>query len=66
MDPAVAIALKLGLEALIQLWATHTNKPAGWKPSAEDWAALDAEVDAATPEARLALAQLRAAQFNGN
>jgi hypothetical protein len=63
MNAATAIAIKLGLEALIQLWATHANKPAGWKPTAADWAELDAEVDAATPEARLLLAQIRAAQF---
>ena len=63
MDAATALALKLGLEALIAIWANRANKPPGWKPTAEDWAALDAEVEAATPEARLALAQLRAAQF---
>jgi hypothetical protein len=63
MTPAAALAIKLGIESLISLWATHANKPPGWKPDAKDYAELDAAVDAATPEARLALAQLRAAQF---
>ena len=63
MNAATAIAIKLGIDALLSIWATHANKPPGWKPTAKDWAELDAEVDAATPEARLALAELRAAQF---
>ena len=63
MDPATALAIKLGIDALISIWAAHANKPAGWKPGPADWAALDAEVDAATPAARLALAELRAIQF---
>ena len=63
MNPATALAIKLGIESIISIWASHANKPPGWTPTAEDWAALDAEVDAATPEARLALAQLRATQF---
>jgi len=63
MNAATAIAIKLGIDALIQIWATHANKPPGWKPTSDDWLELDRDVEAATPEARFKLAQLRAAQF---
>jgi hypothetical protein len=57
MNPAALPLIKLGLDTLISLWAIHENKPPGWKPSAEDWAKLRAEVDAATPENVLARAK---------
>ena len=63
MNAATAIALSLGAEHLIRLWAALENKPPGWVPSEQDWTELDTEVLNATPEARLALARLRAAQF---
>jgi hypothetical protein len=63
MNASTALALKLGIDAIITLWAQHANKPPGWKPTPQDWAELDAEVNAATPEARFVLAKLRAARF---
>lgn len=51
MTPTQLSLIALGLDALIQLWANHANKPAGWKPTAEDWQKLADEVNAATPEA---------------
>jgi len=63
MNAATAIAIKLGIESLLAIWANHAGKPPGWKPGPEDWLALDVEVENASPEARLALAKLRAAQF---
>jgi hypothetical protein len=63
MNPAALTLIKLGLDTLIQLWAIHANKPAGWKPSPEDWAALRAEVLASTPEAILNEAILNEAKL---
>lgn len=60
MNAATALAIGSGLEFLINLWARMENKPEGWKPSREDWEKLDAEVVAATPEARYLLAVARA------
>ena len=51
MNPASLAYIKLGLDALIKLWAIHANKPPGWEPSAADWAELRAQVMADTPEA---------------
>lgn len=51
MNPTQLALLQLGLDALVKLWANHSGKPQGWKPTAEDWAALESEVLAATPEA---------------
>ncbi len=51
MNPTQFALLKLGLDALISIWANHANKPPGWKPSPEDWQKLADEVNAATPEA---------------
>ena len=63
MNPATALAIKAGLDTIISIWGALENKPKGWEPSEADWASLDAEVDAATPEARFALAKLRAARL---
>lgn len=60
MNPQTVIALGAGIDFLLKLWAHLENKPEGWKPTAEDWAALDAEVAGATPEARYLLAVARA------
>jgi len=59
VNPQALSLIALGLDALIRLWATHTNKPAGWTPTAEDWAQLKADVLAATPEAELEAAKKR-------
>lgn len=63
MNPATAIAIKAGLDTILNIWAALERKPEGWKPTVADWAALDNEVEAATPESRLLLAKLRAEQF---
>ena len=63
MNAATAILIKLGIDSLIGLWANHANKPPGWKPEPSDWLELEVAVNEATPEARLQLAKLRAAQF---
>jgi hypothetical protein len=63
MNASTAIALKLGADTLIRLWAILENKPEGWKPTEKDWDDLDTEALNATPEQRLMLAQIRAAQF---
>jgi len=65
MNAGTAVLIKLGIDALIGLWANHAGKPPGWTPSAQDWADLADEVNNATPEERLRLAKLRAAQFTG-
>lgn len=65
MNPATAIAIKAGSDFLITLWRELENKPAGWTPTPEDWAELDKEVAAATPEARYLLAVARAKLFTG-
>ena len=59
MNPTLAL-IALGLDALIKLWANHTGKPADWEPTPEDWAALKAQVAAATPEAEMEAARKRA------
>lgn len=59
MTPQALSLIALGLDALIKLWALHENKPAGWKPSPEDWAKLREEVEAATPQAELEAAKKR-------
>jgi hypothetical protein len=59
MNPAALSLIALGLDALIKLWANHTGKPVDWQPSAQDWADLKAQVDAATPEAEKAAARAR-------
>jgi len=64
MNAATAILIKLGIDSLIGLWANHAGKPPGWKPGPEDWLSLEVQAQEATPEARLKLAQLRAAQFS--
>lgn len=51
MNPAILPLIKVGLDALIQIWAAHTNKPHGWVPTAADWAELQRDVAASTPEA---------------
>ena len=58
MTPTLSL-IALGLDALINLWATHTGKPVDWEPTAQDWADLKAQVDAATPEAMKAEARKR-------
>lgn len=47
------------LNTVIQLWANHANKPPGWEPSAQDYADMRSQVDAATPEAMKAAARVR-------
>lgn len=40
MNPIVAAAITQGIAALVEIWRVHANKPAGWEPTAEDWAEL--------------------------
>ena len=40
MNPIVAAAVTQGIAALVEIWRVHANKPAGWEPTAEDWAEL--------------------------
>lgn len=40
MNPIVAAAVTQGIAALVEIWRVHANKPAGWEPTAEDWADL--------------------------
>ena len=47
MEGLIITAINVG----IQLWAEHTGKPEGWKPTPQDLADILAQVDAATPEA---------------
>lgn len=63
MNAATALAIKAGLDTIISIWGALERKPQGWEPSESDWASLETAVDEATPEARLALARLRAAKF---
>ena len=46
MDAASAALVTGGIAqsivALVNLYATHTNKPEGWKPTEADWAEIDA------------------------
>lgn len=63
MSTSTAIVIKAGVDILISIWGALENKPAGWEPSEQDWQNQLDEVDAATPEARLALAKLRALKF---
>ena len=48
-----------GIDALIGIWANHTGKPEGWKPSAQDVDDLLAQIDAASPAAEKAEARAR-------
>ena len=59
MNPATLALIAMGLDALLKLWAQHTNKPADWKPTPQDWLDLMAQIDAATPEAEKAAASAR-------
>lgn len=43
MDPATAALVATGINALLQVWANHKNKPPGWKPSPEDWSEIETE-----------------------
>ncbi len=56
----LALPIILGLiDGGFKLLANHLGKPEGWKPSQEEWDALNAEVAAATPEAVKADARTR-------
>ena len=48
-----------GINTLIQIWAEHSNKPEGWKPTPQDLTDFLAQVDAATPEAEKQAARSR-------
>lgn len=41
METAIATVIIAGLK----IWAEHKGKPAGWIPTAEDWAELEAATD---------------------
>jgi len=55
MNELIAATILAG----IQLWARHNNKPADWKPTAQDILDILNAVDAATPEAEKAAAAKR-------
>lgn len=55
MNELIATTILTG----IKLWAQHNNKPANWKPSAQDMLDIVNAVDAATPEAEKAAAAAR-------
>lgn len=56
----MALTIILGLiDAGFKLLANHLGKPEGWRPSPQEWADLDAEAAAATPEAVRAAARAR-------
>ncbi len=55
METYIAAALT----ALFQIWANHSNKPPGWKPTDAEIDDLLAQADAATPEAEKAAARVR-------
>jgi len=58
--PALVLPIIMGLiEGGFKLLANHLGKPEGWRPSPQEWADLDAEVAAATPEAVRAAARAR-------
>lgn len=42
MDPITATLAANAILALLQIWAQHSGKPAGWKPGVADWAELEA------------------------
>lgn len=56
MQLTIIMGLINGAFALL---ANHLNKPEGWKPTPQEWDDLNAEVDAATPEAVRAAARAR-------
>lgn len=57
---AIALPIIMGIiDAGFKLLANHLGKPEGWRPTAQEWADLDAEVAAATPEAVRAAARAR-------
>jgi hypothetical protein len=58
MDQMITL-IATGINALIQIYANHTGKPEGWKPTPQDLADLLAEVDSATPAAEKAAARAR-------
>lgn len=47
------------ISGAFELLRTHLNKPEGWKPSIQDIEALNASVDAATPQAEKDAARVR-------
>lgn len=49
MDPITAALAAQGIVTLLQIYANHTGKPAGWKPSDTDWNDLEAWANR-TPE----------------
>ena len=55
METAIATAIL----ALFQVWANHTKKPEGWKPTPQDVQDILSTVDAATPAAEKAKARQR-------
>lgn len=57
---ALALPIILGIvNGGFQLLANHLGKPADWIPTPQDIADLNAECDAATPEAERAAARVR-------
>jgi hypothetical protein len=58
MDEMITLIAK-GVGALIDIYANHTGKPEGWKPTQQDLTDLLAEVDSATPAAEKAAARAR-------
>ena len=56
----IALPINMGIiDSGFNLLANHLGKPEGWKPSPQEWADLDAQVAAATPEAVRAAARAR-------
>jgi hypothetical protein len=53
------IAIATAIAALFQIWANHTGRPEGWKPSQQDLDDLLAQIDAASPAAEKAAARKR-------
>lgn len=56
MNPAIIAAI---IGGGFELLRQYLNKPAGWKPTAQDLADLNAEVDLATPAHEKAAARAR-------
>lgn len=59
MNPLIAAAIAATINGAFEIWRIHANKPEGWKPTVEDWNALLAEIDAASPESEKAAARKR-------
>lgn len=59
MNPLALAFATAAINGGIEIWRTHLGKPAGWVPTAQDLADMDAAIDAASPEAVKAAAAER-------